>query len=321
MAKCQAIIFQTVWAYYVGIPIQKLMLVNLCIFSLYLHAQQFLAFSEGPVTLADIMKIEGKKMEPPPLPTISPTTQQSIDRASLRASQKRQAMFLSKWEPGLGAEGEILRPSIHHFCTHPSEPQLPLHMHVLSRVTHAKPDTVRLKAKRSYSDIKISVDDGATKGGAASLPSPRRFGATDAPCFSLPSKKRRVSTSRRSSRGNLTTPLTSSGVLEGEGDDIVSVARVRLKRELKESAAKKATTEKSTTTQGVGVLSTKGQSAEVRVHEGSEFIGGQRSLESVRSRIGEEGVKKVCVEKEGVKGALVLTGTRMEVFQDPGRFV
>ena len=115
---------------------------------------------------------------------------------------------------------------------------------------------------------------------------------------SLPKNRR---TSRRGSRGNVPTPLTSSGVLTEsvKSDDIIGVAKARLKRELRESDT-------------TALDQNKGQSAE------------SKRLQRLNRERQDFGTgKKVKFEEmeEGRDSAMILTGRRLEVIENPGTYV
>jgi hypothetical protein len=95
------------------------------------------------------MNIQGTRMEP-----YVPKSRPRVPEEDLM-KRRVEAIFLSKWEGRVGAEGDIVHPTIHHFCTHPREPQLPVHMQVLSRKTHAMPGILSVKSSRESSDIKV----------------------------------------------------------------------------------------------------------------------------------------------------------------------
>lgn len=254
-----------------------------------------MAFSEGPVQLSDVMKIKGTRIQ-----LSNSKTPQSADPEL--AKQKQQAVFLSIWEAGIGTEGEIVRPSIHHFCTHPKEPQLPVHMQVLSRTTHVKPGVVTLKTSRESLDMQISIKSRSVEKGVVSKGLGFPLQSESRVRFSSLPKKRLVNTSVRSSRGNLTTPGTTPGSLpEGGNEDIVSIAKTRLKHELRE--------ENSPNTSASFTPDAKGQTKRVWSKEGRRSRESQRSWEREQSRRSER----------SEDGAMVLTGTKMRA-ANPARY-
>lgn len=276
-----------------------------------------MALSEGPVTLADIMRVKGKKLDSSTLNTKQPSEQGSKDR--------RETAFLSIWEPVIGAGGAIYHPSIHHFCTLPEQPQLPVSMQLLSRKTHVQPGMVQVKPSQSDASMDIRLDIGrkTERRSFEDLDSQLvinvlRIGST------LPAKKRKTSVSQSRSR----TISSSEGSASGSVD-IVDIAKARLKKEQSREklAAKKAEGSLSRVADGEGLGGKSVQSKErvksredQRSREGQRSRGGQRT--SALSGVGviEIGVKP-SGEMKGGEGEIALTGTRMEVVKDPGRYV
>ena len=95
------------------------------------------------MTLEDIMHISGqaapvqsRPLSGQPQKQPGPLHQRKEDEA--RKTDGPQVRFLSTWESSrTGAQP--LHRSIHHFCTEPSVPQLPISLQVVSRQAHAKP--------------------------------------------------------------------------------------------------------------------------------------------------------------------------------------
>lgn len=264
--------------------------------------QEFLAFSDGPVTLADIMKVKGHKLE-------LSTHQQPAKREP--DAKRRRTTFLSKWEPSFGAGGEIFRPSIHHFCTQPQQPQLPTPMLILSRTTHKQPGAVTVKTRKSKTEMALSAD-ASTELNVTPSASKDLGSVTKSVSFVPPSLSKQ---SRSSLSSRNVAKSTSSGLRE-ETEDIVDMARARLKRELSRNEsgerdlppeAKKAMIESPRRGQG--------SKRTLRSRDSQRSKGSLRSAMLGEVRAGE---KLSSVESED---KMVLTGTRMEVTQNPGRYV
>ena len=100
--------------------------------------------------LSDIMNVEGAKVE-----LATPKPPKTAEQDSEMAKRRRETIFLSMWESRASAEDKVVVPTIHHFCAHPSLPQLPVHMQVLSMTTHAKPDILCTKQSQECFRIKV----------------------------------------------------------------------------------------------------------------------------------------------------------------------
>lgn len=245
------------------------------------------------------MKVKGTKMEPIP--------QQSTKPAHSPTHSKMNAVFLSKWEPKIGVESALFHPGIHHFCTQPEGPQLPFHMQVLSRKAHTQPGMVRVRtAGRRHNwegEATISTSTGTIEQSISTeIKFDSRESETKSPVMiSLPIRKKRVNIVLPSSSRNQTTPLTtltSSAVLAGEdGDtvDIIGLAKVRLKRELKEASREKSPPESRTPDpkKALDGSELRGQGGGQRVGRGLRSgEGEQRSEISSRSELKSRGSPK-----------------------------
>ena len=111
--------------------------------------QEYLAFSSEPVTLEDIMHISGHGLTSSQHQS-RPGTRKQVNLPS--KSSEPKVRFLQTWESFISGAPSLHR-SIHHFCTEPSIPQLPIPLQVASRRAHANP----LAAAQNY-----SLDNGTT---------------------------------------------------------------------------------------------------------------------------------------------------------------
>lgn len=114
-----------------------------------MYFQEFLAFSDGPVKMEDVLKMSGMKV-----PFSTPSKRdghQHQDSDPTRPSSGAniaklpKAMFLSTWRGPTIPGHSNPHPSIHHFCTELHCPQLPPQMKIISRLSHANrnPDVTR----------------------------------------------------------------------------------------------------------------------------------------------------------------------------------
>ena len=250
-----------------------------------------MAYSDGPVTLADIMKVKGEKVE---LSTHQTPPKKQPDL-------RRLTLYLSQWDPGLGVGGDIGHPTIHHFCTQPQGPQLPIHMQVLSRNKHTA--TRGLAVKPSLTDTtERSTELNRTQSASKETDSQRGTSKSVSFVPSLPSKQSRSSTV--TSRNVTSTGVKSLSSLSEEGStDIVDLAKARLQKE----TGRKGISSKDTTLSKAKKPTAKGS---------------QRSKDSAgrSSATPGESKKELSPVKEGSgEERMVMAGTRMEVSQNPGR--
>ena len=109
--------------------------------------QEYLAYSDKPLTLEDILNVSGKSVERPST-TAGRSLQPFNKKSSLFPSSTKDGprsnleyqnsvKFLSTW-----TTNQSSRPTIHHFCTTDESlhPHLPLPLQLLSRMTHTKSD-------------------------------------------------------------------------------------------------------------------------------------------------------------------------------------
>ena len=89
------------------------------------------------MTLEDIMHISGQALPIPNQAESHPKSPRKQEK--LPKSDKPKVRFLSTWESSKPSPQSTHHHSIHHFCMEPSLPQLPIHLQVASRQTHAKP--------------------------------------------------------------------------------------------------------------------------------------------------------------------------------------
>ena len=99
------------------------------------------------------MHISGRGLAPSQRQS-QPGTEPSRRQEKLQSkSNEPKVHFLQTWESSNSGSPSLHR-SIHHFCTEPSIPQLPISLQVASRQAHANP----LAAARNYDSLK----DGTT---------------------------------------------------------------------------------------------------------------------------------------------------------------
>lgn len=284
------------------------------------------------MTLADIMKVTGKKLDL----SFPPGTHESSDPTSSGTGEVKDTFlskwepdvrgntpsgtgevkttFLSKWEADMSAKVGTFRPSIHHFCTHPKKPQLPMPLLVLSRVMHTKPGVLRVRKSQDTSIMEVTISNSVAPKQERSLTTVGSTKCTSPVSFAtLANNKRRLSTSRHSVRGSF---LSSSETLnKEESSDIVSLAKARLRREkmAKDTSQEcptldgKRTVDESSQVTKEGVRSKSSQSSRE-----SASMGGQRS-----GMLKAE--KLPCVE-EGNEDGMHISGTRVQVIDNPGRY-
>ena len=277
--------------------------------------QEFLAFSEGPVSLEDVLRVQGQKVE-----TSTQAFQlASSEKESAEEREKKRATFLMSWEPRRSAEGSVCsHPSIHHFCTDPMGPQLPHEMEVLSRSTHAKPGIVEPKSS-SYHQIKVRINS-STIG----LTTSKDFDSwteskSQGSYPSLPSKKRKTGSSQQSLSRSIGTPLTSS-CDDFKSDDIIGMAKARLKRELKDSNRSKSPQKKvKDDPSGPDIKRMVIESPPIR-----SSLKPSDERQSSRGSLSTSPTKSVRFSSVGDdvsrSNEMYLTGTRMEIVKDPSRY-
>lgn len=278
------------------------------------------------MTLADIMKVTGKRLEssippgtrepadPTPSGTETYLSQWEPEVCSRPPSGTGHARttFLYKWDRDVGEKVGTFRPSIHHFCTHPSKPQLPAPLLVLSRATHTMPGAVRVRSSQDTSVMEVNIVTPKVRGERSLMTVGGSTKCTTSPVSftTLASNKRKLSNSRHGGvRGSF---MSSSEILnkdEIESGDIVSLAKARLRRE------KMAKEEHATTPDGKKLP---GDESVQVTREGVRSRGGQRSREGA-SRGGQR--SKAEKLEGGSEDEMHLSGTRMEVIDNPGRYV
>ena len=105
------------------------------------------------MTLEDIMHVSGRGLAPSQRQS-QPATEPSRRQEKLPSkSNEPKVHFLQMWESSNNGSPSLHR-SIHHFCTEPSIPQLPIPLQVASRQAHTNP----LAATQNYDSLK----DGTT---------------------------------------------------------------------------------------------------------------------------------------------------------------
>ena len=253
------------------------------------------------------MNVKGKKITSP-----STGSRPKTDSESTQDREKKRAIFLMSWEPRRSAEGSVSsHPSIHHFCTHPKEPQLPAEMEILSRTTHAQPGMVRVKT--SSHDIKVRINSGVVGQSASSVgQSSSRMdmdswseSKSPASHLSLPTRKRK----------NSATVLASSSAAgdDFKSDDIIEMAKARLKKEERDAIRSKSPSKRQKSDFSGGESPRKRSSLKSRESRQSA-MGSSKSVSPVKA---ERSVKFAGVDEDEI----ALTGTKMDVVHDPKRCV
>lgn len=270
------------------------------------------------------MKIRGEKIttfkkKPSPRPGTS-ATRTSLD-------SQTGTTFLLRSEPSLGVGGVVARPSIHHFCVEPQSPQLPIPMQVLSRLTHANPNYPKsgqsITEKETKSPEKSTVDGISARSRdtrSTNLPITSRSTTTTGTTTAAESKLGSNSIQRFSR--NQTTPLTASCVMgttaADESDDIVSMAKARLKREQKEPRPDTSSTlqlpEGAKKSKSVPLVSVKPSTKDSKRK-------GEASRRSLRSSQAKRDGDKLKGSSKKEENEMKLTGIKMKVVQDPSRLV
>ena len=255
------------------------------------------------MTLEDVMHISGEAI---PVPVGGQHKAPSLGKQE-KAGEPR-VRFLSTWESSKGGIQSVHR-SIHHFCTEPSLPQLPIHLQVASRQAHANP--LESSTRRRYQsgddrtkqqlavNQEASDDRGLHSSETCPPPnSPRtttkhkalaiKRPATDVYQSEVNSKSttKVVSTPiLPASEGRPSTvALKSSVQIDENDDDIVKMAKSKLMKELREGGV-----------------------------DGNEAKPSTAKLSERRVKWKER--KHVTGQGEGV----LLSGSRMKVAQDPSR--
>lgn len=249
--------------------------------------------------------------------------------------------FLSKWE-GLG-RGSVPHAGIHHFCAEPQYPQLPASLLRLSVRTHSLPSTVEERTTTEAGSETEALEQGGFPDGdeeiTVSRIVPKKVDFTSHSPLSLERTRRgsgvhsrhhhhaevtkdvvqqkRYPQARSSSHSpkkqKIDSSLLETSVIQDtptiyidEADkdhDIMSIAKARLKRELRESS------EPGTVGKLTGVPVSGG------VARGKRLKVSGKSLKraTVRSAGREEKGGRVSQPQ------LVLSGTKMEIVKNPKR--
>lgn len=323
-----------------------------------------MAYSKGPVSLADVMKVRGQSLP------LSAPQRPARHEPDLR---RLTAIFLSRWDTPTGPEqgGKSPRPSIHHFCTQARQPQMPLPMRILSRRAHAHCELSSMDAKEMglsavTSEPSSGEPEQSSGGGISVIESgsrdltmvfdsePSVFGSRKSVCFA-DMGERVVPTGSKLSRSGLSrssrlfsAAFSSKSALsrleeeeeKSESPDIVQLARLRLKRELRESCqslisepegkdmlpkAKKPSLEIPRKT-SQGQREGRGSRASLRSRGGSVQARGQSSSAVPKEEAGQgrgkgEDTSPAGEMREGTSKRLVISGIKMEVSQNPARYV
>lgn len=288
-----------------------------------LHSQEFLAYSESPVTLEDIFNITGRKIPGEPRPTQSQRSPLALSLGKSKGDGDRDSTqpnltFLSTWDSNL-SKPHLKRASIHHFCTTSLSPQLPLPVQILSRQTHArKPipictDDVSEVGQTDKdrdsnpSDLSILpppntprsprlIKDDVERGRVFSKQTIKK----DKPSiYTPPSRQLQISSNSSSCSQTYLLRSQKKGV---DDDDVVAVAQRRLQKELMRPSSVKSEvpvkTNKPTNTRPV---TRSGLPVTSKTENRNE-------VDAVVSR-------KRVTEDEG----LTLAGARMEVINSPSK--
>ena len=99
-----------------------------CVHFIFL-SQEFLAFTDKPLTLEDIVQGKALSLESRPVTSNRPSRPPGLPPTFLT----------SLTAPPSRSDPAHSHPTIHHFCTQPPHPQLPAALQVLSRRTHTVP--------------------------------------------------------------------------------------------------------------------------------------------------------------------------------------
>lgn len=99
-----------------------------CVHFIFL-SQEFLAFTDKPLTLEDIVQGKALSLESRPVTSNRPSRPPGLP----------PTLLTSLTAPPSRSDPAHSHPTIHHFCTQPPHPQLPAALQVLSRRTHTVP--------------------------------------------------------------------------------------------------------------------------------------------------------------------------------------
>lgn len=99
-----------------------------CVHFIFL-SQEFLAFTDKPLTLEDIVQGKALSLESRPVTSNRPSRPPGLPPTYLT----------SLTAPPSRSDPAHSHPTIHHFCTQLPHPQLPAALQVLSRRTHTVP--------------------------------------------------------------------------------------------------------------------------------------------------------------------------------------
>ena len=197
--------------------------------------------------------------------------------------------------------------SIHHFCTMPDTPQLPYSLQVLSRQTHV--NLGRIYSKTDIQDGNIEVQDRCSNiqdrySSIQDRDNVRDKNSVESSRFvHFPSNKRKPT--RQTPREK---PLDVFD--EDKSNDIVYIAKTRLKHEVKKIG------------QGKSTQLDRRKIKPVVLNSRERTAGDDGSREGSRDKsVGDKIVGHELYGEESGKDVLVLTGMKMQVIKNPSRCV
>ena len=179
---------------------------------MFLTIQEFLAFSDSPVTLEDVLNVTGTRL--PDYPSSPSKDAQPTDVVPSKP------LFLSTWDTSVSYPGST-HTSIHHFCTETKLPQLPLPIQILSRQSHTR----GFVSSQDKCDHKGNVNTPRSQTISKSKVTPQKTPA-----------------SNQHSQKHTTFSASNQPKLLPKSNDIIAMAQARLQRELNitdESSRKK----------------------------------------------------------------------------------
>ena len=184
---------------------------------MFITMQEFLAFSDSPVTLEDVLNVTGTKLPD------HPTRASPSKDAQPTGFKPPKPLFLSTWDTSVSYPGST-HTSIHHFCTETKLPQLPLPIQLLSRQSHTK-GFVSSNTSQDKCEYEGNINAPRSQTTSTNKVTPQRTSASN----QHSQKHTAISTSNQPKR------LPKS-------NDIIAMAQARLQRELNithESSRKK----------------------------------------------------------------------------------
>lgn len=205
------------------------------------------------------MHISGQAIAVQTQPPPSPKQRDKV--ATLTKIEEPKVRFLSTWDASR-SEAPSLHRSIHHFCTEPSIPQLPIHLQILSKQTHANP--VDVTRKRSLKDEETDKQSDATRKAVCDLPATQicpppntPFTTTGATSVTKRQRTPALDQDEERSASKMLDSLPSGGrpstvdvkrssQFDDDEDDIVKRAKSQLEKELRREHRDRSETKPST---------------------------------------------------------------------------